>query len=154
MKIDLNLNLLSDFRPLGPVGWIRTFAPNSFSCYYRDMTANQTESPCSTGTLIPIGNLPELLVNLSRSAFTGFMALVLSISASGSWVNWNNVIPLFAFLICIAIGTHIIERLFRKTRDARSNLWAALAYTFGAAAGIAVFFTDRNLGWFGHFTGV
>ncbi|MBC8113447.1 MAG: hypothetical protein H7062_03655 [Candidatus Saccharimonas sp.] len=118
------------------------------------MSTNLTESPCSTDRRISIRNVSQLVVNLSRSALAGFIALVLSISASGSWVNWNNVIPLFAFLICVAIGSHILERLFRKTLDTRSDRWVALAYTFGAAAGIAVFFVDRNLGWFGHFTGV
>ncbi len=118
------------------------------------MSTNLTESPCSTNRRISIRNMPQLVVNLSRSALAGFIALVLSIAASGSWVNWKNVIPFFAFLICVAFGSHILERLFRKTVDARSDRWAALAYIFGAAAGIAVFFADRTLGWFGHFTGV
>lgn len=123
------------------------------------MNANLTESPCSTSPcstdrLISIRNVPQFVVNLSRSALAGFIALVLSIAASGSWVNWNNVIPFFSLLICVAIGSHILEQLFQKTLDARSSRWAALAYTFGAAAGIAVFFADRNLGLFGHFTGV
>ena len=123
------------------------------------MSVNLTESPCSsspcsTNWRISIRNVPQLVVNLLRSTLTGFIALVLSISESGSWVNWNNVIPLFAFLICVAIGSHLLERLFQKTLDTRSNRWAALAYTSGAAAGIALFFADRSLGWFGHFTGV
>ena len=118
------------------------------------MNANLTESPCSPDRRFSIHNVPQLVVNLSRSALAGFIALVLSIAASGSWVNWNNVIPFFAFLICVAIGSHILERLFRKTLDARSGRWAALAYTCGAATGIAVFFADRNLSLFGHFTGV
>lgn len=117
------------------------------------MSAHLAESPRSD-MLIAIRKVIQFLVNLSRSGLAGFLALVLSISASGSWVNWNNVFPLFAVLICLAIGSHIIERLCRRTPDTRPGLWAGLAYTFGAAVGIAVFVADRSFGSFGHFTGV